>query len=183
MKSLIRVQRAALVLGLVLLSATAPGCLVARVVKLDVQWDIPNTITDKGFRYVKKGVEVRYRVNGLMPAKLNRSQLMEKMSVAHSAYYRFWKKAGGLKDNQRLVNAVVEASFVRITGMSGSLFLVVHMYADVVELDAAPAVPAAPAAPPPSGGVGDPSNHPSTAPMVRRIVASLLHAATRVPNS
>lgn len=149
---------------LAVLLTAASGCLVARVVQLDVKWDIPNDLTDKGFRYVKRGVEARYRVDGIVPAKLDRVQLMAKMNVTQGAYSRFWKAAGGLRDNQRLVNVVVESSFVTLTGFSASSFLVVHMYADVVELSSA------------QTSLSSSEHHPAKAQLIRRIASSIRNA-------
>ncbi len=177
MRKKLRLEWIAPTVLLAVLLGTSPSCHIARFVGQNSQWNIPNTITEKGFRYTKKGVEVRYQVDGIFPAKLDRAQLMAKMNVAQGAYYHFWKQAGGIKDNQRLVNVVVEVSFVHKTGSGAKLFMVVHMLADVVELDAAGAStpPSAPA-----GGY-NPATHPSSAPMIQRIARSIERAMPSQP--
>lgn len=133
-------------------AASSSACVINREVALSMEYDIPNTITRKGFVYVKKGVEARYEVQGIFPAKLDREKLMANMNVAQAAYSKLWHAAGGLKDNQRFVNVMIEAAFVRVVGFGSKLFLVVHVYADVIQLkDVQPPSPA-------------PSTDPSTAP-------------------
>jgi len=169
-----RMIKATLVLLVVV--ALSSSCLVARVVSIETKFDIPNTITDRGFLYVKKGVEHRYQVDGIFPAKLDRAKLLPQLNVAQNAYGHLWRAAGGLKDNQRFVNVMIEASFVQVVGFSAKLFLVVHMYADVIQFQAAAAP--APASPSPSGKAA-PKSHPGSAKLIRLIDRSIARAAAR----
>jgi len=120
----------------VLLALSQGGCLVNRTVSTSNVLDLPNTITARGFRYVKKGIVGRHELHGILPAKLDRTRLLAGLDVADEAYRRLWEAAGGLKDNQALVNLVVEVSFVQ---KGGELFMALGFYADKIEFDGAPA--------------------------------------------
>ena len=80
-------------------------------------------------------MRAQYRVNGILPDTLKRPALLAKLSLAQHAYARLWRAAGGLKPNQRFVNIVIESSFVKKVGFGAALFLVVNMYADVIQFD------------------------------------------------
>jgi hypothetical protein len=126
----------------VLLALSQGGCLVNRTVSTSNVLDLPNTITARGFRYVKKGIVGRHELHGILPAKLDRTQLLVALDVADEAYRRLWEAAGGLRDNQALVNLVVEVSFVQ---KGGELFMALGFYADKIEFEAgAPAKAHAP---------------------------------------
>jgi len=111
------------------------GCRIARSLEVGYKMDIPNDIRAKGFRYIKKGVEARHVIKGIWPA-VGRGKLSQRLDVPRTAYAMLWKAAGGLKDNQRLINVIVECSIIRQEGFSTEGYLVVQMYADVIEFDA-----------------------------------------------
>jgi hypothetical protein len=110
------------------------GCRIARSLEVGYKMDIPNDIRAKGFRYVKKGVEARHVIKGIWPA-VKRGELSQRLDVPRTAYALLWKAAGGLNDNQRLINVIVECSIIRQEGFSTQAYLVVQMYADVIEFD------------------------------------------------
>ncbi len=170
----------ALSLALPLLLVGQGGCHMARAVSMSIHYDHPNTITDKGFSYVKQGVRTHYMVRGIFPASLERPELLAKMSIAQNAYAKLWKAAGGLKDNQRFVNLVIESSFVHKVGFGGELFLVVNVYADVIQMQAtAPPPSPTPAPTPPPTGAVTPDGHQGSAHVVARIERSVAQAAKR----
>ena len=136
-----QIKKTILVAAGLVLALAQGGCLVGRQVSTSNVLDLPNTITARGFKYVKKGIVGRYDLHGIYPAKLNREQLMSALNVADEAYRRLWEAAGGIMDNQALVNVVVEVSFVQ---KNSELFMALGFYADKIELAPAPARAAAP---------------------------------------
>jgi hypothetical protein len=112
------------------LSLAVTGCLVGRSVSnLD---HLPYaTVSEGGFQYVARGIEVKYEVRGLYPAKLNRTEASGQLEIAIQAYEKLAQKAGQLAPNQAFVNVVAEATFVRSS--ENELFAVVSIYADKIE--------------------------------------------------
>ena len=117
-----------------LVASLGGGCRVGRAVKVSYEFDLPNDLRSRGFRYIKKGVEARHTIKGIWPAH-SRAKLCRNLAVPHLAYAKLWKAAGGLKDNQRLINVVVEATLISKEGFGREVFMVVQMYADLVEVD------------------------------------------------
>lgn len=114
----------------------ASGCRVNRNMQLTTGFDMPNDIRARGFRYLKKGIEARHVVKGIWPAS-SRATVCGDLNVAQIAYGKLWRAAGGIKDNQRLINVMVEVSLIWQRGAGERKFLVVQMYADLIEIDSA----------------------------------------------
>lgn len=117
-----------------LLASLGGGCRMGRAINVSYEFDLPNDLRAKGFRYIKKGVEARHTIKGIWPAH-TRAKLCNNLSVPQLAYAKLWRAAGGLKDNQRLINVMVEATLIAKVGMGHEMFMVVQMYADLVEVD------------------------------------------------
>lgn len=165
----------ALSLSILALSVLAlAGCHVGRAVSTLGIYDHPNTITERGFVYVKKGVKVQYRVDGIWPGDLKRPELLAKLSVAQNAYAKLWRAAGGLQNNQVFVNLIIESSFVQKAGLGGALFLVVNVYADVIQFQAGGGTP-----PSPPAGSLSPAHQRLAAQVQRLILDSIQEAARR----
>lgn len=145
------------------------SCLTGRAVAYSGVYDFPNTITTAGFTYVKKGVEASYEVTDIFPSKLERAEIIGKLNIAHDAYDQLVRAAGGLEENQRFVNVVVEASFVQIIGSGAKLYLVVHMYADVIQFGGG-------AAPAPEASRGAPAGPAATSAVLELIERSVARA-------
>jgi hypothetical protein len=112
------------------------GCLVGRAVTTLDSLDIPNTLTQRGFRYVKRGLEARYEVRGIYPAAKTRADIASELEVANQAYAKLVESAGGVESNQTFVNVAVEATLIR---HGRELFMVVSLYADKIEFSSAAA--------------------------------------------
>jgi hypothetical protein len=121
-------------LAALLVVAATTGCHIDRHISLGVQLDIPNDIRARGFRYIKKGIEARHVVEGVWPA-VSREKITSNLNVAQIAYSKLWHAAGSIKDDQRLVNVVVEVSLVYKRGIGDKKLVVVQMYADLIEFD------------------------------------------------
>ena len=169
-----RIRISALLLAFSLGALSLSGCLVGRIASTTNAYDHPNTITERGFTYVKKGVVAQYRVDGILPATLKRPAVLAKLSVAQNAYAKLWHAAGGLKQNQAFVNIVIESSFVKKVGFGAALFLVVNIYADVIQFQVGGG-----AAPPPPAGKVSPGQRKHATHVQRLIRRSILRAALR----
>jgi hypothetical protein len=121
------------ILLLAVAASSLTGCLVGRAIATLDTLNIPNTLTQRGFRYVKRGIEARYEVRGIFPASKDRVEIANHLEVANEAYAKLVEAAGGADANQTFINVAVEATLIR---HGGELFMVVALYADKIEFTA-----------------------------------------------